>query len=584
MHRPRSISKTARLGLERLEDRCVLDAGPGGGQLLVRFQAESSPFAVSGAELSPVAETSPGLYTVRLDDQTNVDAALAAYRADSRVEHAEIDGNLSAAWLPNDPNIPIQWNMSNTGQTIAKQVGTPGADINASTAWGITTGSKRNVVAVLDSGIDFTHPDLYLNIWLNQGEIPASRRANLLDIDGDGAITFHDLNDTRNQGVGKITDLNGNKRIDGGDLLYTMSRNSSGGDTGNGGWADGLSQDGDSYIDDLVGWNFSDNNNNPKDSLGHGTTVAGVVGARGNNRTGVAGVAWNVQLMPVRFFNASGGGSTSAYIAGLKYALAKGVKVSVNSFVDSGYSQAMFNAIKEARDKGHLYVAAAGNAAKNNDSSPTYPASYNLDNIISVAASNNKDMLPTFSNYGATAVDLAAPGVDIPTTTAGGGYGTRSGTSFAAPHVAGVASLVWGLRPEWTYQQVIAQILNSAKRLPSMTGKVLTGRLDAGLAVQVPPRGGLQPSALSGGGGQTSGVGSGGSLGAAEFVQADAEHFAQPEVATADVVLPYWASEHVPPLSSVGVITEGGLVDVSRSAEPDVGGRRRRQQEFDAVC
>ena len=131
--------------------------------------------------------------------------------------------------------------------------------IKAPAAWDVTTGSTRVTVADIDTGIDYNHPDLYKNIWINQGEIPASRRANLIDLDGDGRITFYDLNDTVNQGVGKITDINANGRIDGGDILAPMQKGSGGFDTGLGGWADGVSQDDATYMDDLIGWNFVNN-------------------------------------------------------------------------------------------------------------------------------------------------------------------------------------------------------------------------------------------------------------------------------------------------------------------------------------
>src|SRR5262249_47473415 len=161
------------------------------------------------------------------------------------------------------------------------------------------------------------------NIWINQGEIPTAIKSKLIDTDGDGLITFRDLNDTRNQGTGKITDLNKNGYIDAGDVLKT---------TAQGGWANGVSDDGDSFKDDLVGWNFVENNNNPMDTFGHGTHIAGTIGAQGNNGVGVAGINWTSQLMAVRFMDGEGNGSISQFIQGLNYAVAHGAKISNNSW------------------------------------------------------------------------------------------------------------------------------------------------------------------------------------------------------------------------------------------------------------
>jgi len=429
-----------------------------------------------------------------LEDRSLLSASPAGLYAAPPADASPVgSGNtLSVAWRPNDTRYAEQWDYHNTGQLG----GTVGADINAESAWSVTTGSMRTVVAVLDSGIDYTHPDLYLNIWINQKEIPPSRRANLIDIDGDGLITFRDLNDRRNQGAGKITDLDGDGRITGADLLRPMVKDAAGRDTGRGGWADGISNDGDKYVDDIIGWNFSNNNNNPMDAYGHGTHVAGTVGAVGNNGVGVTGVAWRTQLMPVRFFNGNGEATEDQYIAALEYSIAKGVKISVNSFTDSGYSAAMAAAVKKAQLAGQVYVAAAGNGGNNNDLSPTYPADFPYDNIISVGATDRKDALTPWSNYGKTAVDIAAPGVDVLSTNIGS-YGFRSGTSMATPHVAGVVALVWALRPEWNYRQVINQVLGTGEDLLGLRGKVAHGRLDAGAAVRVPPRTGPQPSSAT---------------------------------------------------------------------------------------
>jgi subtilisin family serine protease len=433
----------------------------------------------------PAAPCQPSLEV--LEDRSLLSAG-PLYAAPPGVGSSVAPVQLTAAWRPNDTRYPEQWDYANTGQ----RGGTVGADINAESAWNVITNTARTVVAVLDSGLDYTHEDLYLNVWLNQREIPATRRARLTDVNGDGLITFRDLNDWRNKGAGKITDLNGNGRIDGGDVLRPMVKNSSGQDTGNGGWADGASQDGDRWVDDLIGWNFSNNNTPPADAYGHGTHVSGTVGAVGNNGRGVTGVAWSVQLMPVRFFNGSGQATDQQYAAALEYSLAKGVKISVNSFT-SGYSAVIEAAVRKAHLAGQVYVAAAGNGGSNTDLSRSYPAGFSYDNIISVGATDRKDALTPWSNYGTASVDIAAPGVDVLSTNIGS-YGFRSGTSMAAPHVAGVVALVWALRPEWNYRQVINHVLGTGEDLAGLRGKVARGRLDAGAAVRVPPRSGPQPS------------------------------------------------------------------------------------------
>src|SRR5262249_49204303 len=250
----------------------------------------------------------------------------------------------------------------------------------------------------------------------NQGEIPPSRRVNLTDIDGDGLITFRDLNDPRNQGPGKITDLNHNGFIDGADVLAPMVKNASGQDTGAGGWADGISNEKHQWVDDIVGWNSNANNNNPMDGFGHGTHVAGTIGAVGNNGVGTAGVNWQVQLAAVKFFDDRGNGTVSQFIAGLDWVLAKGIRISNNSWVDSGYTPSLFDAVKRALDKGHLFVAAAGNDGRNTDTSPLYPADFDLPNVISVGATDRTGKLASFSNFGVNSVDIAAPGVDVLST------------------------------------------------------------------------------------------------------------------------------------------------------------------------
>ena len=409
-------------------------------------------------------------------------------RAQLQVERLEernllaADATAPLAWvavLPNDPNFSSQYALNNTGQTG----GRVDADIDAPEAWNLTTGSLKNVVAVVDTGVDYTHVDLYKNIWVNQGEIPSTIKSRLIDTDNDGLITLYDLNDPRNQGSGKIIDVNGNGRIDGGDLLAPVSK---------GGWADGIDNDKEGHVDDIIGWNFVNNTNNPYDDNGHGTHVSGIIGAMGNNGVGVSGVNWQVQIMPLKFLGANGSGSTDGAVAAIDYATAHHVLVSNHSWsMGNAYWQPLSDAISRARAAGQIIVAAAGNGGSdsigdNNDTTPSYPASFGFDNILAVAATTSNDALTSYSNYGASSVDLAAPGAGIRSTYPGNGYYTMGGTSMATPFVTGAVALVKSAHPTWTYSQIIHQILTSVDKLSGLSGKVASGgRLNLAKAVGV---------------------------------------------------------------------------------------------------
>jgi hypothetical protein len=221
--------------------------------------------------------------------------------------------------------------------------------------------------------------------------------------------------------------------------------------------------------------------------------VAGTIGAVGNNGLGVAGVNWSVQIMAVKFLDASGSGTLSDAVEAVNYAVNAGATISNLSWGGyDEYSQALRDTIASAQALGHIFVAGAGNGdwlgiGQDIEQNPFYPASYDLDNIVSVAATDHTDQLAGFSNYGATSVDLAAPGVNILSTTPGNGYAQMSGTSMATPHVSGVLAMVRGMHPDWTYQQVISQVLGTADPLPWIEGLTVTGgRLNAAAAVGNP--------------------------------------------------------------------------------------------------
>jgi subtilisin family serine protease len=406
------------------------------------------------------------------------------------VETVEPVSTVSIAAMPNDP-------AYQNGQ-LWGLAGSPG--IGATTAWDTSTGGTSVVVASIDTGVDYNHVDLYQNIWINQAEIPATRLADLADIDGDGLITFHDLNDPANQGSGKITDLNGDGRIDGSDILAPLVTDASGKDTGQGGWSDGVDAESNGFTDDLIGWNFLNNTNNPMDDNNHGTHTTGTMAAMGNNGTGVTGVAWTAQVMVLKFLDASGNGTDLAAAEAIRYAADEGARVSNNSWGGGSGSSVLRNAIVYAGNLGQIVVAAAGNQGQNDDSTPFYPASFDLDNIISVAALNRDGSLASYSNYGVSTVDLAAPGTGIISTIRNDRYGTDSGTSMATPFVTGTILLVWAKNPSWTEDQVIHQILATAKPGTALAGKTVTGGFLSAAEAVPPP---LVKVSLSGPGGST---------------------------------------------------------------------------------
>ena len=325
--------------------------------------------------------------------------------------------------LPNDPSFAQQWALHNLGQ----YGGVPGNDVRAPAAWNTATGSRSVVVAVIDSGIDLTHPDLAANVWTNPGEIASN----------------------------------------------------------------GVDDDHNGFVDDVHGWNFIDNNADVTDGFGHGTHVAGIIGAVGNNGVGVAGIAWQVSLMVLRVQNNLGAGSTSAVIGALNYATMMrrdhGINVVVtnNSWESyGGLSALMQEAIRAQGDAGITFVAAAGNHATDNDVIPRYPSTYDLPNVISVAALDPYGNLAGMSDYGVRTVDLAAPGTLIQSTWLHGSYGMLSGTSMAAPQVSGAVALLASAQPGIGVARVRAAILGTTAPVPSLAGRTATGgRLDIAAAL-----------------------------------------------------------------------------------------------------
>ncbi len=237
---------------------------------------------------------------------------------------------------------------------------------------------------------------------------------------------------------------------------------------------DGLDNDGNGYVDDVNGWDFVTEDKDPNDGDGHGTHCAGTIGAVGNNANQVVGVCWTVGLMPLRVGTAQGL-LDSDIVEGIRYAARNGAKVLSNSYGGPGFSQTTYDAISYANDRGCIFVAAAGNDAVDNDVLPHYPSSYNLPNVIAVAASDQNDQLASFSNYGATSVDIAAPGVDIVSTYLDGSTAPLSGTSMACPHVAGALALLASYDPQIAPAAAKDLLLASVDPIASLAGKVVSG-------------------------------------------------------------------------------------------------------------
>ncbi|PWR72327.1 S8 family serine peptidase [Methanospirillum lacunae] len=375
----------------------------------------------------------PGMQVVQVKG-VPVDKAIQEYTANPNVLYAEPDYlvslpqeqsdkvsakvesvEMASMRTPNDPSFSLQWGLKNSGQ--GPFYGKSGADIKASDAWGTTTGSSSVIIAVVDTGVDYTHSDLAANIWTNSGEIPNN----------------------------------------------------------------GIDDDGNGYIDDVRGWNFVSNSNNPMDDHGHGTHCAGTIAAVGNNNIGITGVCWNAKIMPLKFLDSTGNGRVSNAISAILYANKKGAQVISNSWGGTQYTQALKDAIDASSA---VVVCAAGNSGQNSDTNPQYPAAMSSSNIISVAATDSKDNLASFSNYGSSSVDLAAPGVTIYSTYKNNQYQYLSGTSMATPFVSGVAGLVKAANPSLSKNQVRDRILNTVDKLSSLSGKVATGgRLNAASAV-----------------------------------------------------------------------------------------------------
>ena len=414
-------------------------------EIFVRFRS-----GVSEAEIQRITaqlhdriedetEAVAGLELIADEDGNSVAGLIKEYSAMREVEYAEPifrittepvqntsnwdtteNGPAAKPVYPNDPRFREQWALANVGQNAGKA----DADISALRAWMTTTGSDQVVVAVLDSGVDYKHPDLANNIW------------------------------TRPENIKAYND------------------NSLGGE-----------------IDDARGYNALDNDADPMDENGHGTHCAGIIGAEGGNNEGIAGVNWTVKIMPLKFMDATGSGTTKDAVEAINYVIDRkkaGVNVRIisASWGSTERSRALEDVIRKAYQEDILFVAASGNSSVDTDMNPHYPSSYNVGNVISVAALDRNDQLASFSNFGARSVHIAAPGKEILSTWLDNDFREASGTSMATPMVAGVAALVLAKNPQLNVDQLRKRLLDSVDKLPAVKGKVVTGgRINAARAV-----------------------------------------------------------------------------------------------------
>lgn len=405
------------------------------GEYLVKVASQSSLERLldsqresvgSVAHKTPIFSSHSGVwYKVRVADDFKLREAILSARENADVLYAEPNYIYYASW-ENEKNIPSPGKNGKGGPDLRDVPAMPVppiadpqistmyglAKIGAPQAWEITSGSSKVLVANIDTGIDYNHEDLINNVWRNPGEIPG----------------------------------------------------------------DGLDNDANGYVDDIVGWDFRDKDARPFDDNSHGSHTAGTVAATGGNGIGVSGVAQQASVMGLRFLGGSqGSGTLEDAIKAIDYATENGAQIMSNSWGGGGYSQVMFDAISRANDKGILFVAAAGNSGSDNDKKAQYPASYQLPNVLTVAATDSGDKLASFSCFGLKSVHLAAPGVKILSTVPGGKYSSLSGTSMAAPHVTGAAVLLKAAYPNMKAKELKEVLMQSVEQLPTLTDKVSTG-------------------------------------------------------------------------------------------------------------
>lgn len=404
-------------------------------EVLIKFKdgksstkAKSTALSLIGGTIVETIQTSAMKSANRdevllVSSKLNTLDAIAQLKGNAEIEYAEPNFIYNHHATSNDPSYTngTLWGMYGDATTPSNQYGS-----QAGEAWAAgNTGSSTVYIGIIDEGYMFTHEDLAANAGTNPGEVAGN----------------------------------------------------------------GIDDDNNGYVDDVNGWDFDGNDSSVFDGIDddHGTHVAGTIGGVGNNGTGIAGVSWNVKLLSGKFLGRRGGTLANAikavdYFTDLKQRHGINLVATSNSWGGGGFSQGLFDAIERANQAGILFIAAAGNETNNNDANLSYPGSYTNDNIIAVASITNSGGLSSFSNYGATTVDIGAPGSGIyssvPVRSKGqiiSGYATYSGTSMATPHVSGGAALYAASHPGATAAQIKTAIMGSAVPTASLNGKCVTG-------------------------------------------------------------------------------------------------------------
>ena len=414
------IRSVVREGKVIAEEAVVAD------QLLVTLQPNVAPAALDAvlkAEHIRIREKLTGSDTLLLQlpghALDSVDDARARLEARGDLFRSVDPNGLGFGAAPNDPRFNNQWALQNTGQNG----GATGADVNASGLWSIVSSAPKVLVAVLDSGLDFTHPDLTGVAWKNPGEIPGN----------------------------------------------------------------GIDDDGNGRIDDVSGWDFVNSDNGADDDHDHGSHVTGIIAARRNNGVGISGLADPVSILPVKILNAVNSGVTADLISALDYARLLGARVMNLSLQNYPNNASLQSALDRAESAGIVLCICAGNQGASNDLTPNYPSSFANANIIAVGNHDRTDVRwsgVTPSNYGLNSVDLFAPGRDVISTVRNNGYVVFTGTSMSCPHVTAVAAIIRALNPEWTPGEVKSCILQTVAARPAYNGICATGgRLNAEAAI-----------------------------------------------------------------------------------------------------
>lgn len=387
----------------------------------------SSKAVASYGHITKIAQTNFGTFA-RLETNKGLsDKAMQMLANNPEIEYIEpnyiisLHSKRKKSATPTDAMFAKQWGLLNTGKNGGGifSPGVAGEDINIAKAWDITqgsTGDKAVIIAVIDTGVDYNHADLKSQIEVNSAELAGKR---------------------------------------------------------------GVDDDGNGYIDDVYGYDFANKDGDPMDGHGHGTHCAGVIGAS-HNSVGIAGVMSNVKIVPIKFLTDAGSGETIDAISSIDYAIKRGVNVMSNSWGGGEKEQSLLDAITAAEAAGITFVAAAGNDSSNNDRTASYPANYDVSNVISVGSYTAAGAKSSFSNYGVKTVHVTAPGSSILSTYKNGTYASLSGTSMATPHIAGVVGLILSKEPNLTPVQIRERLVNTSVKTDKLkSASVSGGRVDA---------------------------------------------------------------------------------------------------------